>query len=469
MKKFFVLLMLILSVWISDVAFVHATTKEEQVSDSINEFRAGTKCSAVSVAVIRGENAEIYGDAEGLYQIGSMTKAFTGLAIQKLIQDGRLSEDDVISEILPGFTAYYEREACEITIRQLLMQTSGYTNQETVYPTAVEDMTLMEWVDSISRKELHSRPGTEYAYSNVNYNLLGAVIERISGQSYKEYMEAEILLPLGLANTYVQVPDDMDGVIPGSRLGYRQGFPYEIPVAPGKIPAGYFYSNATDMARWIQIWIGTAELSEEYKDLVSAVKESLRQPDAYYSGWEAFENGTIGHSGGTPNYSSRIVFSDKEQMGVCVLTNMNVAASTDSLCNGIYAVCMGEDRGALATDVWTIFDWTFTAVTAVGILFMVLLFFVKRRSVLSVTICFLAILLISICVVMPLVFGARLRDIMFLWAPYSFMGGLFTLAASIFAMAIKLWMMGKNENREKTSRRAAFDSHHSVSSVERIS
>ena len=141
------------------------------------------------------------------------------------------------------------------------------------------------------------------------------------------------------------------------------------------------------MAKWIEILIGTADIPEEYKELISTVKTRLSGVGDYYSGWELFENGVIGHSGGTPNFSSRIVFSDEEKIGVCVLTNLNVAASTDGLCNGIYELAAGDRTGDPAaggrtgnpaaggeavdsadgrdalnfpTDVWTVFDIIFS-------------------------------------------------------------------------------------------------------------
>ena len=285
--KIFMLLLMLL-VMIADTAYVHADDAKEHVSDHIEEFKAKTKCRSVSVAVVSGDKTEVSGDPEVLYQIGSMTKAFTGLAVQKLIAEGLISGDDTVSELLPGFTAYYDNEPCDITIDQLLKQTSGYTNSEKLYPSASDDMTLMDWVTGISGKELSSRPGERYSYSNVNYNLLGAVIEKVSGQSYGEYMETNILVPLGLTNTYVQMPGDGAEIIRGSRPGYRHAFRYEIPVAPGQIPAGYFYSNVTDMARWIGIWLGSADIPQEYKDLINTVKSDLSEPGDYYSGWESF-------------------------------------------------------------------------------------------------------------------------------------------------------------------------------------
>jgi hypothetical protein len=165
------------------------TYTDTVINDYIDNFCDETKCSSVSVVVMQEGKITIYGDEDALYQIGSMTKAFTGLAVLKLINEKVLSEDDIISDHIKGFTAYYEKEARDITIGQLLTHTSGYTNKETDYPSALEGMSLRAWTDTISGSELSFAPGTGYSYSNVNYNLLGAVIEESTGLSYKEYME----------------------------------------------------------------------------------------------------------------------------------------------------------------------------------------------------------------------------------------------------------------------------------------
>ncbi|MCR5511449.1 MAG: beta-lactamase family protein, partial [Lachnospiraceae bacterium] len=356
-----------------------------------------------------------------------------------------LSENDTVSELLPGYTAYYDSEPCEITVGQLLYQTSGYTNKESDYPSATEEMSLRDWAYSMSGKELNSRPGSEYSYSNVNYDLLGAIIEQVSGKTYAEYMNSEILIPLGLTHTYAQVPEDGVKIVSGSRLGYRRSFTYEIPVIEGRIPAGYFYSNATDMAEWIRIWTGTADIPEEYKELISAVKDRLNEPGDYYSGWELFENGTIGHSGGTPNYSSRIVFSDEEKIGVCVLTNLNVAASTDGLCNAIFELAAGVEPGHIniPTDVWTVFDIIFTVISVVAILSIIVSLLLKRRGVIAVLGITLLVLLIAVCIVMPMVFGAGLGEIAFTWAPYSFAGGLILMEIGVVVAGVRFFLSEK--------------------------
>lgn len=458
------------------------TNTDTVINDYIDNFCDETKCSSVSVVVMQDGKITIYGDEDALYQIGSMTKAFTGLAVLKLINEKVLSEDDIISDHIKGFTAYYEKEARDITIGQLLTHTSGYTNKETDYPSALEGMSLRAWTDTISGSELSFAPGTGYSYSNVNYNLLGAVIEESTGLSYKEYMEKEILTPLGLADTYVGTPDDGD-VVSGSRLMFRRSIPYDIPVIEGRIPAGYMYSSASDMARWMQIWTGAdmtlssqdddankenqkenlkdnkeenVDIPIEYKQLVCDIKAHISSAGDYYAGWEYVsddilnedttdEKEAIGHSGGTPNYSSRIVFSQDKNTGVCVLTNLNVAASTDSLCNGIYAyIINGRDaehemeiKTSIATDVWTVFDIVFTGMFIMGIVTLVGILIVNRRCILLVSGALLVLILIALCVVMPIIFGAGLYDILCIWAPYSMMGGMGILATDIVAIGVR--------------------------------
>lgn len=418
-RKKFVTITLFVSgvlIFLSCAMLCIATTNG--VEEMVNAFRRETKSEAVGVVTYDHGTVEYYGKKNGLFQIGSMTKSFTGLAVQKLINEGALKESDRVSDVLTGFEAYYQGDNMEITVGQLMRQTSGYTNSEKAYPSAKTGQTLASWVESISGKSLQSAPGEQYAYSNVNFNLLGAIIEEVSGMSYREYMESEILMPLGLEHTYVGEPHNTS-IVQGSRLFFRHVIPYQVPVKEGAIPAGYFYSNLKDMGRWMEIWLGTADIPEEYQELIQEVRAELREEGAYYGGWECFGDGVIGHSGGTANYSSRIAFSEGDGVGTCVLTNLNVAASTDSLCNGILELLKGGETGRIASDVWTIFDRIFTVLCILaGLAIPVCIRCRKRGMIIAVGgSCF--VLMISMGVTFPLIFGAGLFAILFTWAPLS--------------------------------------------------
>lgn len=414
--------------------------RADQIEHAVSEFQKKTKCSSVAIGVYDNGEVTCYGnmDRDTRFQIGSMTKAFTGLGAMKLVSEGKLSLDASVSDYLPEFEMYYEEEKARILVKHLFSQESGITNSEKDYPSADEGMTLSDWVQSISGKELTNKPGEQYAYSNANYNLLGALIEEISGVSYKDYMEQEILLPLGLTATTVGVPDS-GKITEGSRLGYLRTFDFEMPVKEGAIPAGYFYSNVQDMCRWIGIWTGDLELPAEYEALIAATKNELKQTGAYFSGWEAFEDGVIGHSGGTANYSSRIVFSPEKKIGVCVLTNLNVAASTDRLCNDIFVITTGKDATGFVWDVWSIFDFIFSAITIVGIiLLLVTVCFMKKVRTLVLTGVLEAVVLVSILIVIPMIFQSGWGLILFTWAPWSVLGGLVALVLSVLACGGKL-------------------------------
>lgn len=456
-RKFFVILLILLTMIFAMPIRSYASNTDE-IENLIRQYKHDTKCENVSVVVCDNKDTSCYGDSEDLYQIGSMTKAFTGLAAEKLICEGRIDEDGVISDYIPGYEAYYDSEKVEITVRNLLEQKSGYTNSEKEYPSATETMTLSDWAKSISGKELCSRPGTEYAYSNANYNLLGLIIENVSGMPYREYMEKELLIPLDLCYTYVGMP--IDGKIAeGGRPGYRHVFDYPMAVREASIPAGYFYSNTRDCGRWIEIWTAGTDVPEDLKEPLAKVKGYLKEEGDYYSGWELFANGVTGHSGGTPNYSSRIVFDEKRQIGVCVLANLNVAATTDSLCNSIFDVVSGKDPSGLAVDIWTIFDKIFTGVTIVGILLLIVALMVKNKTVLTVLDAVLAVLFVSVIIVFPVIFGAGLKEILFTWAPLSVLGGLVTIAAVIALTTIRLPMVIKHADHNKTGKRQAVDGH----------
>lgn len=428
------------------------TPESNGIETLIQDFKNDTSCEDVSVVVYDKGDVTYYGDGEALYQIGSMTKTFTGLAMQKLITEGRVDKDKVISSYIPGFEAYYDGELADITVRNLLEQKSGFTNSEKDYPSAEEGVTLSEWAAGLSGCTLSCKPGTEYAYSNTNYNLLGVIIEEVSGKSYKDYMQQEILIPLGLANTFVGTPKE-GKIVEGTRLGYRHVFNYPMTVKEACIPAGYFYSNTEDMGRWIAIWTDDGAedsvVPEDLREPLAKVKDALKNEGDYYSGWELFADGVIGHSGGTPQYSSRIVFDETKNIGVCVLCNLNVAATTDSLCNNTYDILAGKGSGELATDIWTIFDKIFISVTIVGGILLIVLLALKKRAVILILGAFLLLLLVLVLILFPIIFGAGMKEILFVWPPLSLTGGLLILMIDTFVAIIKLLIRKKNADYNK--------------------
>ena len=132
-----------------------------------------------------------------------------------------------------------------------------------------------------------------------------------------------------------------------------------------------------------------------------------------------------------------MVFSKDKEIGVCVLTDMNVAASTDSFCNSIYGKLNGDDLKPISTDVWTVFDTVFTILTVLlsGLLIASISF---KKTALIVWDIAAAVLLILLIVLMPMILGAGMKEILKVWAPYSMSGAMAMLIVDILFMSIRL-------------------------------
>jgi hypothetical protein len=122
-----------------------------------------------------------------------------------------------------------------------------------------------------------------------------------------------------------------------------------------------------------------------------------------------------------------------------------VAASTEGLCNAIFELAAGVEPGhiSIPTDVWTVFDIIFTVVSVVAILSIIVSLLLKRRGVILFLGITLLVLLIAVCVVMPMVFGAGLGEIAFTWAPYSFAGGLILMGIGVVVAGVRFFLSEK--------------------------
>jgi D-alanyl-D-alanine carboxypeptidase len=154
--------------------------------------------------------------------IGSITKQFTAAAILLLQQEKKLSIDDRLSKYVPEYV-----HGDEITLRQMLNMVSGISdNDPAIYGDHLtQPITRKEMFSNLNKLPLVWKPGTHMVYTNTNYNLLGLVIERVSGQSYLAFLREHIFSPLGMSSTSTidQPPPDMG-------TGYhheKPGQPYE--------------------------------------------------------------------------------------------------------------------------------------------------------------------------------------------------------------------------------------------------
>lgn len=184
-----------------------------------------------------------------VFRIGSTTKLFTATAIMLLVDSGKLALDAPVGRYLPDSPPHWSR----VTIEHLLTHTSGIPNlsMDSGYwrTTARLEHTPDELVAPVRPRPLEFAPGARFAYNNTGYNLLGMVIEKVTGQGYYAFIDERIATPLGLKHT--RAGDDRQ-VIAGLVSGYQAGPRPAWPLAGSNLyAAGGLVSSADDLAAFM--------------------------------------------------------------------------------------------------------------------------------------------------------------------------------------------------------------------------
>ena len=269
--------------------------------------------------------------------IGSETKQFTAAAILLLQEQGRLRTGDPISKFYPAAPPTWNK----ITIHQLLTHTSGIPDDIATagYPMFERgNHTPQELVRAVADKPLLFTPGSSSAYSNLEYVLLGLIIEAASGQSYSDFLQHFIFDPLEMKDTgYIS----NSGVIPHRAYGYspvRGGVKLatESPEVWNFFAAGALYSTGADLARWMIALHGGKILSPaSYQEMVSADRDEYAYGLTVSTQYGATD---IGHLGDVPGFHSAIEYFPKFKTGIIVLCNVRATLGTGGSTPGVFAI-----------------------------------------------------------------------------------------------------------------------------------
>ncbi len=187
---------------------------------------------------------------DNMFGIGSITKQFTAVAILKLVEEGKLSLDDDVRKFVPDLhTGGYR-----ITTEQILTHTSGLPNfvdHDDFEALSKQQHSVAELLALTKDLPLHFEPGSGYRYSDTGYIALGAVIEKISGISYAEFVESKMFRPLGMTNSFY---GDNQRILKRRAKGYskKDGRGINAPFIDGSVPhaAGALISTAEDLLKW---------------------------------------------------------------------------------------------------------------------------------------------------------------------------------------------------------------------------
>ncbi|MBY0597537.1 serine hydrolase domain-containing protein [Bacillus bingmayongensis] len=371
--KFMVIFICLL--WSAVILFLPASkvSAEKDIKNTLDNyvetFLEEHQIPGASIAIVH-ENDLFYAKAWGVtgedeekvttetpFTIGSISKSLTGLAIMKLIEEGTVHLEDPVKKYIPWFTLKDKEATSKITIKHLLTHSSGISTYSGLSISDKESKgfnAIKDNVKSLSNVKLTASPGEKHQYSNANFLILGALIEEITNQTYSEYMEQQVFVPLGMKNA---AADNDTAYKKGYVAGYQSwfGIPRKSSVTydNGGAPYGYITASAEDMIQYIK-FLGRQEndnfLTENTMNLY--VSSHVQTGETRYYGLGVritnpdSEEKMIWHSGSTPDSHAEMFFIPKTGWGGVILTNKNHILEEEALSylkQGIINIINGDE------------------------------------------------------------------------------------------------------------------------------
>jgi CubicO group peptidase (beta-lactamase class C family) len=272
------------------------------------------------------------------FRLGSITKQFTAASILLLEERGKLKVEDPVKKYMPDAPAAWDK----ITIFHVLTHTSGipsFTSFPDFESREAQAMTPEKLVEWFRDKPLEFEPGTKWNYSNSGYVLLGYLIEKISGQSYSEFVQQNIFTPMGMkdsghdSNSAI-IAHRAAGYTPGKSGAVNAGFVHmSIPFS-----AGALYSTTEDLLRWEQGLFGGKVLTAAS---LAKMTTPFKQDYAFGLGVST-QNGhkMIAHDGGIQGFNTALAYYPDDKLVVAVLANVNGPAG--QIAGNLAKVALGE-------------------------------------------------------------------------------------------------------------------------------
>ena len=291
-------------------------------------------------------NLNVAMNSEMIFRIGSITKQFTAVSILMLQEEGRLSITDNIRKHLPT----YPKHEQIITIENLLTHTSGipdFLGFPEAFKIEQMNLTTNQIVGIFKDKPLEFNPGEQIKYSNSGYNVLGAIVEKVSGMSYENFVETKIFQKLNMKSSFYDHPEEIfKNKISGytkDSLGYKSAS-YMTMCAP--FSAGGLRSSISDLAIWNKA-IHNGELIP-LKSLSKAFKPFKLKNGTYTDygfGWMIHDflgEKLYHHSGSIPGFRNSAFYFPKEEIYIAILSN-NFSSKPSYLNNVISSVVFNKN------------------------------------------------------------------------------------------------------------------------------
>ncbi len=347
-----------------------ARTNASRIDEYISRAMEAGRIPGLALAILEGHEVTClkgYGVADRSgravtpqtpFFLGSVGKTLTALGIRQLVNEGRIAYDTTVRECIPWFTLADADAAARITVRHLIEHKSGLSRAAgSENYTFQSKYNVEQLVRKLAQVELVRPPGAAREYSNLNFVILGHIIETVSGLTYEQYIQKNIFDRLEMKTSFLsRQPAEKAGLAAGHKIVFGITVPLELPWPTAQVPAGFQISSAEDMARYVSLFLNNGyfkgesvipnnELPER-KPPLGAFAENER---GYLAYWQIFRKpdriGT-GHAGGDGLYSTVIRIFPLSMLGIVVLANCSDTVSAESIGEGIAAILEGKQPAA---------------------------------------------------------------------------------------------------------------------------
>jgi CubicO group peptidase (beta-lactamase class C family) len=275
-------------------------------------------------------------DRDTLYILASVTKTYTATTLMRLVAEGRVELDAPVRRYVPNLRLKREPTAAAITVRNLLNHTSGL-HWGLIIDTGEGDDALATYVVRMAELELIALPGTRASYSQAGYNLIGRIVENVTGLTFERAVALLVLEPIGLLHSFFARDDVMTRRF---TVGHNRGEDGSLSIARlwrrsrGDNPGGGVVSSAADVLRWARFHLGDGSAQSGGRVLPTEILQTMKEPtvalqgtnlgDAIGIGWflrDVDGVRTVGHSGSANGQFADLLIVPERDFAVVALSN----------------------------------------------------------------------------------------------------------------------------------------------------
>ncbi len=343
-KPFFIIILCVLWIFLNSGYPDSSAEAQSSLAEAIKKFEkfaelrmAQDKVPGLSVAFMKDDFTWAkgfgYSDLENqvltkpasAYRLASITKTLTAIAVMKLAEEGKINLDAEVQTYVP----YFPRKKWPVTVRLLLGHLGGishYQNYDVegrikVHKNTKDALAIFQDFDLVAE------PGTRYHYSSYGYNLLGAVIEGVSGESYGDYIRKNIFIPLGMTNSRMDDPVDIiQNRVRGYRLINGQIKNSEYVDISSRFAGGGTRSTVVDLLKYATGIMDKKLLKEEtWNMMFTSMATQDGRSTGYGMGWGVRPwrgHFQVSHGGSQPETRTRLLIFPKERFAVAIASNL---------------------------------------------------------------------------------------------------------------------------------------------------